>query len=284
MFQFIIPIITKAEQIASDGGSVEEVLEKLRELSLDDFGMFLIGLPDNSYPALSKLLPPMASKEVQESWTGASGHELFRQTSSFIRQLENNYVRYAGRPLRGARIMEFGCGYGNLFRMLYYYADPAQLWGIHTWPASLALCEQDRVLGNFALTAFEPDELPVEGARFDLIFSYSMFTHLAPRAVDVCLAAIRKVLDEDGLFVCTVRPVEFWPYLDKLRQTKHAEQMYKDHLIKGFAYLPHVGEEGVSYGDASIALEYFDRPGWDTVAYDWSMLDPYHVTVILRPA
>jgi SAM-dependent methyltransferase len=284
VFQFAIPTLASAEQLAAEGASAEQVLEKLRQLSLDDFGMLLISLPNTNYPALSNLLPPMASDEVQKSWTGASGHELFRQTSSFVRQLENNYTRYVGRALKGARIMDFGCGYGRIFRMMYYYANPGELWGLDAWQRSLDICKQDWLPGNFVLSQAVPETLPVGDAKFDLIFSFSVFTHLSPKAAAACLAAIRKAIAPDGLFVCTVRPVEFWPYIDKVRKTKNAEQLYKQHLTEGFAYLPHSGPEGETYGDSSIAFDYFIRPGWKMVGYDWSMLDPYQVSVILRPS
>lgn len=284
MLQYAISILLDAEKKAAAGAEIEVVLEKLRELSLDEFGMFLVGLPDRNYPALSELLPPMANDEVQKSWTGASGHELFRQTSTFVRQLENNYTRYVGRPLRGARILDFGCGYGRIFRMMLYYANPGKLWGLDAWQRSLDICKKDRLPGNFALSQSIPETLPVGEAKFDMIFSFSVFTHLSPKAAAACLAAIRRTIAPKGLFVCTVRPVEFWPYIDKIRGTNDAERMYRSHLTNGYAYLPHSGPEGETYGDSSIAFDYFVRPGWEMAGYDWSMIDPYQVSVILRPA
>lgn len=283
MFTEQAKIMERAERAAERGADINAVLAELRNLSLDHFGEFLIHLPNRAYPALSKALPPMASPEIQQAWTGASGMDLFRQTSAFVRQLENNYTRYAGKPLKNARIMDFGCGYGRIFRMLYYYQNPSQLWGVDAWRRSLDLCKESSLPGNFALSEAKPSRLPVGGGQFDLVFSFSVFTHLAPSAAEACLDAIRACLADGGLFVCTIRPVEFWAYIDAERKSNVARRMIREHEARGYAYLPHNGAEGETYGDCSIAFDYFNRPGWKMLGYDWSVLDPYQVSVILQP-
>jgi SAM-dependent methyltransferase len=284
VFLHTLPILAEAEKLASTGTGIEPIVEKLRQLSLDDFGEFFIGLPNPVYPALSRVLPPMASAEVQRNWTGSSGIQLLTQTTSFVRQLENNYTRYLGKPLANARIMDFGCGYGRIFRMMYYYAYPKDLWGVDAWQRSLDICKQDRLPGNFALSERIPDSLPVGGRKFDLIFSFSVFTHLAPKAAAACLAALRRHIDDKGLLVATIRPIEFWPYIEKAQGMKVADAMRLEHMSKGFAYHPHGGMEGETYGDSSIAFDFFTRSGWKMVGYDRSMVDPYQVSVILRPS
>jgi len=275
--------LEEAEKLAVAGAGIEPVLDKLRQLCLDDFGEFFISLPNPAYPALSRLLPPMASAEVQKNWTGASGGQLLMQTASFVRQLENNYTRYVGKPLAGARILDFGCGYGRIFRMLYYYAYPKDLWGIDAWQKSLDLCKQANLPGNFALSDAVPQTLPVGDRKFDLIFSLSVFTHLSPKATEACLSAIRHHIDDRGLLVATVRPIEFWSYIEQVRDQKIAQRMREMHIKEGFAYIPHNGAEGETYGDSSISFEYFSRPGWKMLGYDRSLIDPYQVSIILQP-
>lgn len=283
MLQLTIPILSDAEHLAAGGASLETVLAKLRQLSLEDFGLFLINLPNTDYPALSSLLPPMASAKIQQEWTGASGVQLLAQTASFVRQLENNYTRYIGKPLSDARILDFGCGYGRIFRMLYYYSNPADLWGVDAWQRSLDICKRDRLPGNFALSELVPSRLPVGDQKFTMIFALSVFTHLSPKAADACLAAIRRHIADDGLFIATVRPAEFWAYLDSVKNTQIAASMRQAHFDTGYAYRPHGGSEGDTYGDCSISLDYFNRPGWKMVGYDRSLADPYQVSAIIRP-
>ena len=63
------PTLKAAEAIASETKDVVKGLHQLRLISLNDFGIFLLGLPDPKYPGLSALLPRMADAAVQKSWT-----------------------------------------------------------------------------------------------------------------------------------------------------------------------------------------------------------------------
>ncbi|WP_181763263.1 class I SAM-dependent methyltransferase [Mesorhizobium sp. B2-4-15] len=255
----------------------------LRRMSLDDFGLFMISLPNKGYPGLSRLLPAMASDEVQKTWTGASGVDLFRQTSAFARQMENNFTKHVGTPLAGSDILDFGCGYGRILRMMYYHSDPTKIWGVDAWDTSLKLCRQAGLPGNFAQSERTPSGLPVGDQKFDLIFAFSVFTHLAPSAAKACLLAISKHIKPGGLFVATIRPIEFWPFIDGIRKTSLSAKMQSSHRTNGFAYLPHGGIEGETYGDISCEIDFLDGDGWKVVGYDRSILDPFQVSVLMKP-
>lgn len=283
MFSTAVPHLQAAEHAAANGCTVEEALVFLRRMGLDDFGLFMISLPNKDYPGLSRLLPAMASDDVQKTWTGASGLDLYQQTSAFTRQLENNFTRYAKAPLAGSDILDFGCGYGRILRMMYYYSDPTRIWGVDAWAKSLDLCREARLPGKFAQSERIPSALPVGDQKFDLIFAFSIFTHLAPATARACLAALRNHIKPGGLFVATIRPVEFWPFIDGIRKTSVAAKMEADHRSNGFAYLPHGGAEGETYGDISCEIDFFKGSGWTIVGYDRSVIDPFQVSVLMQP-
>lgn len=283
MLQHTLTILEDAETAASEGGDLESILRVLRKLSLDEFGQFIISIPNENYPAVSAILPPMASDEVQKTWTGDSGEDLLRVTAAFARQTENNFIRHTKSPLQGRKIMDFGCGYGRITRMMYYYSDPDQIWGIDAWQKSLDLISSCNLPGNFAKSDPAPETLPVGEDRFDLIFAFSVFTHLAPQVTEKCLAAIRSYLREDGIFIATTRPVEYWAWHDIERGTDVVDDMVRDHQNNGIAYTPHVGPEGEEYGDTSMTFEYFEKFGWTVASHDWSPIDPMQLSVILKP-
>lgn len=283
MFSTAAPHLIAAERAAADGCSVEQALALLRRTGLDDFGLFMISLPNRDYPNLSRLLPAMASDDVQKAWTGASGLDLYRQTSAFARQLENNFTRHSGKLLAGSDILDFGCGYGRLLRMMYYYSDPANIWGVDAWDKSLDLCREARLPGKFAQSERVPSALPVGNQKFDLIFAFSVFTHLAPPATRACLAVLRNYIKPSGLFVATIRPIEFWPFIDRVRNTSVTSKMQSEHRRNGFAYLPHAGPEGETYGNISCEIDFLRGHGWMIVGHDRSIVDPFQVSVLMQP-
>jgi SAM-dependent methyltransferase len=179
-----LPYLAEAEAVAASTTDSALALLSLRKLGLDNYGLFMISLPNPHYPALSKILPRMSSHEVQKTWTGASGVELLKQTLAFTRIVENTFVRHMGRTLHDASILDFGCGYGRILRMMYHYSNPDQIWGVDPWDMSIATCKDDGVLGHLAQSERVPESLPAGETKFDLAFAFSVFTHLAPHVAD----------------------------------------------------------------------------------------------------
>jgi len=224
----------------------------------------------------------MASEEVQRQWTGATGAELLKQSLSFVRILEAASARYMAKSPHDSTILDFGCGYGRIIRLLYYYTGPNNIWGIDAWNAPLEMCRADGLICNLEQSHNIPDELPVGNTTFDLGFAFSVFTHLSPQAARSSLRAIRRHMKKDSVFISTIRPVEFWKYLDEIRGTSIHDIMIDSHRKIGFAYLPHSGEEGATYGDISLQPKFFDQDGWQILGYERSLHDPFEIAIILR--
>lgn len=141
MFKSDLSIVRAAEAVASVG-SVEEVLGMLRRLSAMDFGRMLLEMPNPGFPALSKVLPRMAKTEVQTAWTGNSGYEMFRQIKDFVLRLELYFEAICRRTMRDATILDFGCGWGRLARMMAYYTNPDSIWCLDPLRESVNICKE----------------------------------------------------------------------------------------------------------------------------------------------
>ncbi|MCL3816994.1 class I SAM-dependent methyltransferase [Aeromicrobium wangtongii] len=276
-------ILKRAERLCiSEGLELpEQVLPHLRRLSVDEFGEFMWSLPNPDFPALSAILPAMAPPSVQQGWTGSSGTPLLAQTTSFVRSVESTYANHTGQSLQGKTILDVGVGYGRLIRLMYRYSNPDQLWGVDAWDRSLQHCRDVGLPANLRQSEVFPVALPVGGTTFDLAYAFSVFTHLSPRAAEAVLDAVRKSMKPGGLFIVTVRPIEFWKHLAPAKGIDPAE-LRAQHQANGFAYLPHEGIEGESYGDASVVPSFFRRPGWKLVGRDWNAIDPYQAVLVLQ--
>jgi SAM-dependent methyltransferase len=259
----------------------------LRKLGLDDFGEVLLNMPDRAFPKLSSLLPAMAGEEVQRNWTGNHGVALLRQTSAFVRALSYNFARIAGRPLEGARVLDFGCGYGRIARLLYYFTPEERFHGVDPWDLSIQLCSQAGLRTNFAISEYLPTSLPVGDTRFDLIYAFSVFTHLSERATRTSLATLRRYVAEHGVLCITIRPVEYWhhdPHTDRAQQ----QALIERHRATGFAFQPHNRspiDGDVTYGDASMTLDWIASsfPDWEVRATDRALEDAFQRYVFLTP-
>lgn len=265
----------------------QDVLKGLRQLSLDDFGLILFSMPDPQYPKVSRLLPAMASEEVQRHWTGTHGLTLLKQTTVFVRAVSYHYTRITKKPLDHATVLDFGCGYGRIARLLYFFSEEEEIFGVDPWEQAIELCRKSGLSTNFVVSEYLPAFLPVGEIQFDLIYAFSVFTHLSPRAMTTALTALRKYIREDGVLAITIRPVEYWEH-EPLMSKAHQRRLAVRHRKEGFAFHPHHREEidgDVTYGDTSMTVEWIAAtfPDWTIKATDRSLSDPLQQYVFLVP-
>lgn len=259
----------------------------LREVGLDDFGEVLLHMPHGDFPKMSSLLPKMSPADVQNLWTGKNGYELLRQTCTFVRSLAYNYNLITGKPVNKATVFDYGCGYGRIARLMYYFVDDDNLYGVDPWIRSIEECDAAGMGANFIQSDYLPVTLPVGDRKFDLAYAFSVFTHLSRRAALMALSAVRRIMAPGGVFCITIRPPEYWdldasaaPFEERWR-LKHIQ------MRDGFAFFPHdfppVDGE-VTYGDAGIMIDWLssEANGWSVARIDRSLEDPYQVLVFLK--
>ena len=278
-------IVEMAERSARND-SPDESLRQLRRLCLDEFALVVHAMPDRRYAGLSSVLPAMAPEEVQRSWTGDSGLSLLKPRVVFIEKIRRHFLTIAGRPLESAQVLDYGCGYGLMLRLLYYLTDPGRIAGCDPWELSIRHCEDAGIDCRLDVTDYLPASLPYDHETFDLVLAYSVFTHTSRRAGSAALAAIAPVIRSDGLLVLTIRPREYWAIHDETSALEKAA-LLRAHDETGFAFRPHNRppiDGDVTFGDTTMNIETLEEhcPLWKVVGYDWSLLDPFQLIVLLQ--
>lgn len=279
-------VLANADAFASSG-QMDRMLEALRVLSLEQFGRLFLR-PPTEYGHLAAALPRMASDDVQKSWTGTCGEHLLEQSVEFVRRLESGFRKHTGRELANANILDFGCGWGRLMRLMYRYTPPSRLYGVDPWEDSLAQCRVCGVLGNLALSDNIPRQLPFGDQKFDLIYAYSVFTHLSPKTAQIAQASLHQRLAQNGLLVITIRPESYWHAHGYWPEGYTVDGMIKLHRSDGVAYIPHIRpptEGELTFGDISIDEDYIRRKwkGWQLVGSETSTIDPLQSVLLLKP-
>jgi 2-polyprenyl-3-methyl-5-hydroxy-6-metoxy-1,4-benzoquinol methylase len=262
---------------------LSEIPTLFENVSLDIFGRLLLTVPEK-YPNMMAFFPAMPPNAVQQSWTGTHGPALLMQSLAFIDTLIEGYIEIIGKPLKNSTILDYGCGWGRLIRLLYKYTPVNNIYGVDPWEKSIDLCKQYGVKANLAVSDYVPKALPFE-IKFDLIFAFSVFTHLSEKTAKVVLSTLRHYISEDGLLVITIRPKEYWAFH---KQGKLKDGMFRMHDENGFAFTPHYREPidgDVTYGDASISLKYIEEnySQWDLVKTITNQGDLYQKILFLRP-
>lgn len=275
------------DALALAGKDKTAIFSALRSMPIDVVADVLNYVPAE-YARVRAALPAMAAEDVQISWTGSAGYPLLMQSCAFVRALESGYRRFNGRGLDDLTVLDFGCGWGRLIRLMYKFTAPENIYGCDPWERSIELCKQSNLQAHLAVSDYLPVSLPFQLTRFDLIYAFSVFTHLSERAAQTAIAACRKAVKDDGMMVITVRPLSYWDHHDEAQSKVDREQMKQDHVARGFAFTPHqrqaVGGD-ITYGDTSISLEYIrtNWTDWEIAGIDCFLQDPFQTLVFLRP-
>lgn len=249
----------------------------------EDLWTILLGKEYGVYPNLREALPDLPAADVQETWNGRSGAALATQSSAFYRKLKQLQARHGGVPIADATVLDFGCGWGRLIRFLARDVAPERLCGCDPYPRILGVCEQTRVPGRLEPIAYVSDTLPFAD-RFDLVYAFSVFTHLAEDTHLACLRAIHAGLDEGGLLITTIRPPAYVALQPGLpRSPRKLERDRPAYAFAAHDVQPSGGE--VTYGEAVINLPYV-RERWGELfeLLEVSLLldDMYQVVLTLR--
>jgi 2-polyprenyl-3-methyl-5-hydroxy-6-metoxy-1,4-benzoquinol methylase len=102
--------------------------------------------------------------------------------------------------IREKRILDYGCGWGRMTRLLPFYFDINGIAGV----------DVDELLVNSAnellpyidhrkITSMEA--LPFQDASFDIVFANSVFSHLSEKSALFTLAELSRILSTGGILV-----------------------------------------------------------------------------------
>lgn len=246
------------------------------------------------YPEIQRVLPELPPSELQMRWNGASGDELMIQSQAFYTHLKRQAAAHLTGPLSESRVLDYGCGWGRLTRFIARDLPPGSLCGCDPVAEILEVARESGVAAHFARSEFVPERLPFEG-RFDLIFAFSVFTHLSEDAHRSCLDAIGDALEPGGLAVVTIRPPA---YLNLSPQMAAGRDQLGEHPLAAlerprYVFVPHPSEDShpqfqggeMTYGEALIPISYVHEHwtrDFELVDLELPLIDLHQVTLTLR--
>ncbi|MCB0863575.1 MAG: methyltransferase domain-containing protein [Solirubrobacterales bacterium] len=250
-------------------GKGAEAYREFRPLD-DDLWALLLTLEYESFPGIRAFLPGLPDPATQQMWNGASGPGLAAQSVCFYRKLKEVQGRFGDRELASSKVLDVGCGWGRMTRMLARDVDPGNLFGCDPVEEILESCRKNRVPATFARSDFLPETLPFE-EKFDLVFAFSVLTHISETAARALAGAISRSLEPGGLFVFTIRPPAYLDLVPAMAAPLEATGVHREDLgtEPAFVFLPHPDEDHpqydggeMSYGETMINLPWI-RQNWN---------------------
>lgn len=219
-------------------------------------------------------LPGFPSASTQTQFVGSSNEHALREGYSFFQYVKNYADALAWPVTKNSKILDFGVGWGRIIRAFSKEVPAENLFGVDVDPDIIEECERNGVPGR--LSRIDPTgKLPFDDNEFDVIYAYSVFSHL-PESVHLhWLRELSRVLKPGGVFVSTVENHRFVEGLTDPEQTAKSEWLKfvsrlagdTDTLLERYGlgeyiYLPSGGGDyrpSDTYGDSIVPQAYINR-------------------------
>ena len=108
-----------------------------------------------------------------------------------------------GWSWEGRRVLDFGCGVGRVLRHFAPEAEDGEFWGCDIDRPSVAWLEESLSPPFHVFEVGEQPELPQADGYFDLIYAFSVYTHLTDHWAGWLLEH-HRVLKDDGILFATI--------------------------------------------------------------------------------
>jgi SAM-dependent methyltransferase len=181
---------------------------KLLEGVSDDLWLWLCTEGYRRSSSLRNLLPGMPDETVQVTYTGDTGDSVLRDGWAAFKLFKSLHERYVGSITDCQNILDFGCGWGRIIRFFLKDIAPTKLWGADPVEEMVSLCKQQNRWCNFEAIRTKPPS-HFQDNTFDLIYSFSVFSHLSEKMHMSWLPELGRILRPGGLLIATTRGREF---------------------------------------------------------------------------
>lgn len=218
-------------------------------------------------------LPGFPSSYLQEVFVGHSNEKAIKEAYDFYRT-----IKAASYPLDArSRILDFGVGWGRILR--FFSKDiPAE--GLHGVDVDNDILDEARRTGvKGVLSHIDPlARLDYPDAHFDVVYAFSVFSHLSESSARFWLPELMRVLKPGGTLVVTSTTQRFLNLCKACMWKSSGRNQYEEDYARMFAdpddamrrynageyvYAPVSGNAAVltseNYGWASMPLGFVKR-------------------------
>lgn len=214
--------LKKMEGVISAGLANSESLRKMFGGINDDFWYWLFTDGFDNNALINKVLPGLPDEQTQANFTGRTGHlalsEAFAAYKLFKDILAKNYKSINDC----SSILDFGCGWGRIIRFFLKDIDESNLWGIDCYKEMIDLCKTQNLRCKLeAIDTMPPTRFAPE--TFDMIYLYSVFSHLSEAAHLKWLEEFKRILKPSGMVIATTRPRGFIHHCVELSRQRNLE-------------------------------------------------------------
>lgn len=191
----------------------------------DDYWFWLNTHGYRTNQTLRNILPGTPDDDTQLMFTGEKGDTVLREGFIAYKLFRDLYTKYVGPINQCNNILDFGCGWGRIIRFFLKDLAPSNIHGCDPVEQMISICKEQNKWSNFTRINTRPPS-PYRDNTFDLIYSFSVFSHLSEEMSSLLLTELTRILKPGGLLVVTTRSRDFITHCAKLRKNKNLDAIH----------------------------------------------------------
>jgi SAM-dependent methyltransferase len=163
------------------------------QLSNQEWLEFLAG----TRPVAGRSAPLLPAADVQRRFVGSDGITALEETARFL-----DWIKEISPFPPGSRVLDFGVGWGRLYRQLLRDVAVENLIGVDVDRAAIRMCREAMPYGSFLEITSAPP-YPFQDGEFDAVLLYSVFSHLSEPYFRAIVAEFERIVKPGGLLAFT---------------------------------------------------------------------------------
>lgn len=223
-------------------------------------------------PFNGHMLPAFIGEEAQRMFVGSSGVVAPKEASRFVKVVLIQLAKHGLSLSDESVAVDFGSGWGRYTRFMLKYVHPDNLYGLEVSSSMVEHCRKAFGMANFLKVDTLPP-CPLRSSMVDLVFGYSVFSHLAPHCADAWIAEFARITKPGALVLMTTQGRSFIDFCRSVRESGDRSHPWFVSLAKAFVdsdqarsdydagQFLHFGEGqyGGTYGESLIPSGYIER-------------------------
>jgi len=213
----------------------DDIFEKFNSKTDEEFLELLIRA--DKEPIIEGIkMPGFPGLEFQKNSVGGRGADDLRVEPWRFVSLIREYARKLSVNINeNTVLLDFGVGWGRMIRFFFKDIPSDNLYGIDTWDIMIDKCNKLLPSGSYSVnTPYPPTGF--SDNTFDVIISYSVFSHLISDAAEMWIMEFARILKPNGIIVATTEGLRFLNLIEELQNDPERVKRHNWYglLMKGY--------------------------------------------------
>lgn len=212
---------TTRDALKKSGGNNDDYRDSMSQIKRISDGEWLRLLVESvQKPIINGMkMPGFPPENVQKQFVGSSYEDAIREGYNFFLIIKKYTAKYGISIDSTTKILDFGCGWGRITRILLKDFDPKNIYGVDVDPEIISICKDTiNDINFFPCNASPP--LDFADNTFDIIYAYSVFSHLSETYALQWIQEFSRILKPGGILLATTQSGRFLDFCQSVRDKK----------------------------------------------------------------